>query len=175
MSVIQILGVILLLLGIFGLAFFNLKLVMIDRDRLVPALSLAVITGFFVALYTTYDTIGIRATHNPFTFIFWLFFLDSFLMPLVACARWYKTHEKPILNGLVKRGIIGGVLSYFSFGSIMMATRLGDVAQVAVLRETSTIFAAIIGILFLNETLGFQRFIMILLIAVGAILVGIGV
>ena len=57
----------------------------------------------------------------------------------------------------------------------MMATRLGDVAQVAVVRETSTIFAALIGILFLNETLGFQRVIMILLIAGGAILVGIGV
>ena len=175
LSDIQILGVFLLLVGIFGLALFNLKLVVIDRNTLIPALSLAVTTGLFVALYTTYDTIGIRATRNPFTFIFWLFFLDSFLMPLIAYTRWQKAHRKPNLKGLVERGIIGGVISYFSFGSIMMATRLGDVAQVAVVRETSTIFAALIGILFLNETLGFQRVIMILLIAGGAILVGIGV
>ena len=96
-------------------------------------------------------------------------------MPLIAYTRWQKAHRKPNLKGLVERGIIGGVISNFSFGSIMMATRLGDVAQVAVVRETSTIFAALIGILFLNETLGFQRVIMILLIAGGAILVGIGV
>ena len=172
-STLQLFGVFLLLSGIFGLAFYNLKLVVINRDTLVSALSLAVLTGFFVALYTNYDTIGIRATYNPFTFIFWLFLLDSFLMPFIAYFRWYNANEKPNLDGLVKRGLIGGVISYFSFGSIMMATRLGEVGQVAVLRETSTVFAVIIGVLFLNESMGLKRLVMILFITLGAVCVGV--
>ena len=48
-------------------------------------------------------------------------------MPFIAYFRWYNADEKPNLDGLVKRGIIGGVISYFSFGSIMMAPRLGEV------------------------------------------------
>ena len=172
-SMMQFLGVLLLLSGIFGLAFYNFKLVVINRETLVPALLLAIITGFFVALYTNYDTIGIRSTYNPFTFIFWLFLLDSFLMPVVAYVRWYNADQKPELEGLVKRGIVGGIISYLSFGSIMMATRLGEVGQVAVLRETSTVFAAIIGVLFLNESMGLKRLAMILLIALGAMCVGV--
>ena len=77
------------------------------------------------------------------------------------------------LDGLAKRGIIGGVISYFSFGSIMMATRLGEVGQVAVLRETSTVFAVIIGVLFLNESMGLKRLVMILFITLGAVCVGV--
>ena len=172
-SMVQFLGVFLLLSGIFGLAFYNFKLVVINKETLVPALLLAVITGFFVALYTNYDTIGIRSTYNPFTFIFWLFLLDSFLMPVVAYVRWCNADQKPKLEGLVKRGIVGGIISYLSFGSIMMATRLGEVGQVAVLRETSTVFAAIIGVLFLNESMGLKRLAMILLIALGAMCVGV--
>ncbi|MDG1878943.1 MAG: multidrug transporter, partial [Paracoccaceae bacterium] len=43
-----------------------------------------------------------------------------------------------------------------------------------VLRETSTIFAAIIGYFILKETVGLARFLMIALIAVGAVIVEFG-
>jgi len=173
-SLIQILGLISLLIGIFGLAFYNLKTVVIDRVSLGLALMLAVITGLFVAIYTTYDTYGIRSTYNPFTFIFWLFLLDGFFMPLIAYMRWSLVSEKPNLSGLVGRGIIGGIVAYFSFGSIMLATRLDDVGQASVMRETSIIFAVLIGLLFLNENVGLLRLCLITLIAIGAIVVGVG-
>ena len=54
-------------------------------------------------------------------------------------------------------GVIGGVVAYFSFGSIMLATRLDKVGEAAVLRETSTLFALVIGIVFLKETVGPRR------------------
>ena len=43
------------------------------------------------------------------------------------------------------RGVIGGVVGIFSVGSIMLATRLDKVGEAAILRETSTVFAALIG------------------------------
>ncbi len=48
-------GVGVLLAGIFGLAVYNLLYLESERDTLRMALGLAVLTGLFVALYTTYD------------------------------------------------------------------------------------------------------------------------
>jgi drug/metabolite transporter (DMT)-like permease len=58
-----------------------------------------------------------------------------------------------------------------SFGAILMATRLDKVGEAAVLRETSTIFAALIGWLFLKETVGPRRLALMALIALGAVIV----
>ena len=52
------------------------------------ALGLAVLTGLFVALYTTYDAYGIRATADPFTFLAWFFMIDGLFMPPLAYLRW---------------------------------------------------------------------------------------
>jgi drug/metabolite transporter (DMT)-like permease len=55
-----------------------------------------------------------------------------------------------------------------------LATLLGKVGEAAVLRETSTIFAALIGWLVLKETLGPWRIGLMALIALGAVIVKIG-
>jgi drug/metabolite transporter (DMT)-like permease len=72
------------------------------------------------------------------------------------------------------RGCIGAVVAYMSFGPVMLATLLGKVGEAAVLRETSTIFAALIGWLVLKETVGPWRIALMALIAIGAVIVEIG-
>lgn len=173
-SGVQWLGVAVLLTGIFGLAAYNLVHVSIDRHTLVPALWLAVATGFFVALYTTYDAYGIRATADPFTFLAWFFFIDGLVMPVLALRRWRKLDLRPDLKPLMMRGAIGAVIAPLSFGAIMLATRLDNVGEAAVLRETSTVFAAIIGWIFLKETVGPRRLGLMALIALGAVIVEMG-
>ena len=171
---VQWLGVAVLLSGIFGLALYNMIYLVKERDTLPAALGLAVITGLFVALYTTYDAYGIRATANPFTFLAWFFMLDGLFMPFVAAARWRRMAAPPALAPLMLRGFIGGWVAFLSFGSIMMATRLDKVGEAAVLRETSTVFAAIIGWVFLKETVGPRRVALMALIALGAVIVEMG-
>lgn len=166
----QWLGIAILVSGIFGLAAYNLRHVTLDRDRLVPALGLALLTGCFVALYTTYDAYGIRSTANPFTFIAWFFFIDSAFMPLLVGRRW-RTLPASDLIPLARLGVIGALVAFASFGSIMLATRLSDVGQAAVLRETSAVFAALIGWLMLGEKVGTRRTMLMAMIAGGAILV----
>ena len=56
----------------------------------------------------------------------------------------------------------------------MLATRLDKVGEAAVLRETSVIFAAAIGWIFLRESVGMRRFALMILIAFGAVLVEAG-
>ncbi|SDN43716.1 Multidrug transporter EmrE [Lutimaribacter pacificus] len=170
----QWLGVGVLLAGIYGLAIYNLRYLVDARDTLVPALGLAVVTGLFVALYTTYDAYGIRATTNPFTFIFWFFFIDGWAMPVLAALRWRSMDRRPDMGPLALRGLIGAIIAFGSFGSVMMATRLDKVGEAAVLRETSTVFAALIGWLILKETVGPRRIALMALIAAGAVIVEFG-
>ncbi|MFK7868511.1 MAG: EamA family transporter [Roseobacter sp.] len=167
-------GVGVLLAGIFGLAVYNMIFLVSERETLNAALGFAVLTGLFVALYTTYDAYGIRATANPFTFLAWFFFIDGFFFPMIAARRWLRMPDPPALGPLMTRGVIGGVVAFFSFGTIMLATRLDKVGEAAVLRETSTVFAAVIGWVFLKETVGPRRIALMALIALGAVIVEMG-
>ncbi|MGB0958816.1 MAG: EamA family transporter [Halocynthiibacter sp.] len=173
-SLVQWIGVFTLMSGILGLAVYNLKHTMVNKETLRLALLMAVITGGFVALYTTVDAYGIRATSNPFTFLAWFFMLDGMLMPFIAYARYKRMAEKPPIKPLMWRGFFGAFIAYASFGSVMMATRLDKVGEAAVLRETSAVFAALIGWLFLKETVGPKRTGLMALIAIGAVIVEMG-
>nr|WP_216665373.1 DMT family transporter [Pseudoruegeria sp. HB172150] len=171
---VQWLGVAVLLCGIFGLAVYNLIFLDVDRERLPVAMGLAVVTGGFVAFYTTYDAYGIRATADPFTFLAWFFFIDGLVMPVLAALRWRSMIHRPALGPLMGRGVVGGLVAFASFGSIMVATRLDKVGEAAVLRETSTVFAALIGWVVLKETVGPRRLLLMALIAAGAVIVELG-
>ena len=141
---------------------------------LVAAIRWAFVTGIFTAAYTTWDAYGIRAAADPFTFLAWFFALDGILFPLVALGTGRAVIERPEIGALVRRGIVGGLVAYASFGSVMMATRIDKVGQAAVLRETSVVFAAIIGVVFLHERVSPLRAGLVLLIALGAVVVEFG-
>ena len=161
-------GVCLLVAGILGLAVYNLRHLTAERDTLVSALCFAAATGAFVAIYTTYDAWGIRATADPFTFLAWFFMLDGIFIPALMTRRIAALTRTQAIP-LFKRGLIGAFTAYFSFGSIMIATRLDRVGEAAVLRETSTVFAALIGWLVLGEKVGLVRTGLMALIALGAV------
>ena len=173
-SLTQWLGVLLLLVGIFGLALYNLIYLEKSRETLPVALIFAVCTGSFVAIYTTIDAYGIRLAIDPLAFIVWFFLFDSLSITPYAIHRWFNLIERPNLFPLAIRGVAGGIVAFFSFGSIMLATRLDKVGEAAVLRETSTVFAAIIGWVFLKETVGPRRVLLMALIAFGAVVVELG-
>lgn len=173
-NLVQWLGVGVLLAGIYGFTAHSLKFTLVNRENLRLALSFAVITGFTVAIYTTYDAYGIRATADPFTFLAWFFVFDGIGMPIFALRRWRAMATKPALGPLLAQSIFGAVLVYLSFGAVMLATRLDNVGQAAVLRETSTLFAALIGWLVLKESVGPRRLMLMALIAAGAVIVEIG-
>ncbi|KIC07515.1 multidrug transporter [Leisingera sp. ANG-M1] len=170
----QWLGVAVLLAGIFGLAAYNFVFLETNRDTFGVALLFAFITGLFVAGYTTYDAYGIRATADPFTFLAWFFMIDGLVFPFIALARWRRMAEPPAPGPLMLKGVFGGLVAFASFGAIMLATRLDKVGEAAVLRETSTVFAALIGWLVLKETVGPRRIALMALIALGAVIVEMG-
>ena len=159
-------GLLLLVGGILGLSVYNLARVPVG-ETLWPAIGLALITGGFVATYTTYDAWGIRATADPFTFLAWFFMIDGIFIPVITRSRWRHLTLQQIAP-LLKRGVFGAFVAYFSFGGIMLATRIDKVGQVAALRETSTVFAALIGWWVLGEKVGPVQVALMAVIATGA-------
>lgn len=166
-------GVLLLSGGILGLAGYNLRFLTTGRATLLPALGYALATGVMVAAYTTYDAWGIRATADPFTFLAWFFFLDGIAMPLALRGRILAT-PRAQWPALARLGFIGAIVAFFSFGAVMLATRLDKVGEAAVLRETSTVFAAVIAWALLGEKVGWARAGLMALIAFGAVVMEFG-
>ena len=167
-------GVLLLSLAIMALAAVNLKRVTIGRRVLAHALLFAVATGLFTALYTTYDAWGIRLAENPLSFLIWFFVVDGFFFPILSFALWRRMAAPPPLAPMLRRGLVGALIAFVSFGSVMLATRLDKVGEAAAVRETSVVFAALFGWLFLKEEIGVLRASLMALIGLGAVLVEFG-
>ena len=167
-------GVALLSLAIMALAVVNVRGVRIGRRTLLNALGLAVATGVATAAYTTYDAYGIRLAENAFTFLIWFFVVDGVLFPFISYFYWRGMENPPAPGPLLFRGLIGAMIAFVSFGSVMLATRLDSVGEAAALRETSVIFAALFGWLFLKEKIGPVRGGLMAAIAMGAVLVEFG-
>lgn len=168
-------GVAMLSGAILMLAVVNLRGQMIGRAALRAGLAWAFAGGLLVAVYTTYDAWGIRLTPDPFTFLAWFFFVTAIDFPTLMAVRLARGRAGlPPLRPLILRGVIGALVAFVSFGGVMLATRLGRVGEVAALRETSTVFAAIIGWAVLGENIGVVRAALMGLIALGAVLVQIG-
>lgn len=170
------LGILLISGGILGLAQVNLRGALQNNENmrgLRLAIGFALGTGVLIAIYTTIDAYGIRVADNPFTFLAWFFFTGLFSSPIIAILK-YRRMEVPIDKGaLFARGLLGAIIAVISFGSVMLATRLGQVATVAALRETSIIFATALGVFIFKEQVTTSRLLLIGLIAVGAVMVEI--
>lgn len=171
----QWLGVAMLSGGIMSLSAVNLRgrALSLQSETMLTALGLALLTGVMIAVYTTYDAWGIRQSADPFTFIAWFFVADGWTFPLVAA---WKRRRKPAeqrlpLGPLMWRGLAGALIAFVSFGCVMMATRLDKVGEAVALRETSVIFAALLGWAILREPLGPARAGLMAVIALGAAMV----
>jgi len=94
--------------------------------------------------------------------------------PIIGYVKWRRDPARPAIAPLALRGLVGALVAYGSFGAVILATRLDKVGEAAILRETSTVFAALIGWLILRETVGPRRMALMALIAAGAVIVEFG-
>ena len=173
-TALQWLGVACLSGGILLLAWVNLRENRIDPAVMRIGLLWAMAGGVLVAFYTTYDAFGIRQAADPFTFLAWFFLVTAIDFPVLAAIRYRRMADPPALGPLLLRGFAGSFIAWLSFGGVMLATRLDKVGEAAVLRETSTVFAALIGWFFLGEHVGKRRAALMALVALGAVIVEMG-
>jgi drug/metabolite transporter (DMT)-like permease len=73
-----------------------------------------------------------------------------------------------------RRGLVGGLAAFFGYAIVIWAMTRAPIAAVAALRETSVVFAAIIGVVALGEPFHRQRAVAVLVILAGIILLRFG-
>jgi drug/metabolite transporter (DMT)-like permease len=96
---------------------------------------------------------GARASGNAIAYVTWLIFLEG--LPFLAWIAWRR--GRPALTYVSRgwrRGMLGGACSLAAYGIVLFAMTRAPVAAVAALRETSVLFAALIGAVWLKEGLG---------------------
>jgi drug/metabolite transporter (DMT)-like permease len=150
-SIQMTLGIVLISLGIVSIAF-------VQRGRSHPrsAIYWAFANAALIAAYTLIDGSGARAAGNAASYVTWLIFLEG--IPFVAWVVWRRGPPAiAYFRAGWRTGIIGGACSLAAYGIVLWAMTRAPIAAVAALRETSVLFAALMGSLWLKEGFGWRR------------------
>ena len=139
MTTTEIAGIVLLGLGILmmGMGAFRSG----ERVRLVP---LALGSAIATAGYSIVDGMGARAAGDSVTYVAWLFTLDALMFtPIILLMRGRGVMIAPARAwGL---GALAAAASYGAYAIAVWAMTQAPIALVAALRETSILFAVLIG------------------------------
>ena len=136
-----------------------------------PSLALLVCaftTGTFIAGYTLADALGARASGDAVAYALWLFAVNGVVAALVL----RLTRGATAFVGLGRHwraGLAGGVMSMLAYSLVIVATTQAPIGLVAALRETSVLFALLIGVLWLRESLPLGRICASLAIVAGVV------
>jgi len=135
------------------------------------AVTHAIVTALFVAGYVIADALGVRRAGNPQSYAAWIWLIYGALMPAGYVLLRGSVTFRPGTRDAWK-ALAGGLLSFGSYGAIIAALALGNVGTISALRETSIVFSALIGRIFLGETLSVRRALVCLAVTAGAVLIG---
>jgi drug/metabolite transporter (DMT)-like permease len=109
-----------------------------------------------IAAYTLVDGSGARASGNPASYVAWLTFAEA-----IPFLLWIRVRRGAAAFAYVRRGwrrgLLGGAAGLAAYGIVLWAMTRAPVAAVAALRETSVLFAALIGAVWLKEGFGLPR------------------
>jgi drug/metabolite transporter (DMT)-like permease len=165
---IHALGIALISCGIMALALAGRR---VSRAGALAAFT----TGVTIAVYTVIDGIGVRASGGEaLAYTAWIF-LFYWLMPVLfvakrgAAALTSSWAHAPMAVGT---SLVGGLVSIAAYGIVIWAMQSGAMGAVSALRETSVVFAALIGRTFLRETVDARRWLACVVVAGGAVCLG---
>jgi phosphonate utilization associated putative membrane protein len=134
------------------------------------ALGYALANAAIIAAYTLVDGMGVRASGNALQYVALLFMLDG--LPYFTLVMWQRRAALADSVAFMKQrwpvALVGSSASLGAYAIALWAMTKAPVASVAALRETSVLFATLIGVLMLKERFRLQR-----LLGAGAVVVGV--
>lgn len=140
-----------------------------------PALRAALLTGLSIATYTTVDGYGVRRSGSAGGYTGWLILLEAAPWVFVLVVRTRRRRQSGIGDPRTAAlGLGAGVLSLVAYGLVLLAQTRAELGPVAALRETSIIFGALIGAVFLHERLGRSRILPAVVVVLGIALLELG-
>ena len=137
----------------------------------LAATSAALLTGVCIAAYSVVDGVGVRLSQSVAGYIGWLFICE------VSVVAFIFTKRRGDILSLDRKvwvtGIAGGVISAAAYGLVIYAKSLTFLAFVSTLRETSVIFAALIGVVLLKERPWQARVVASTIVCLGVIILAL--
>ncbi|KIN79673.1 DMT family transporter [Sulfitobacter mediterraneus] len=163
-------GLELLAIAIIGLGIISLALVrQSDGQQNKNAAAFALTTGVFIASYSLVDGVGARIAGTSLGFYCWLSLGNGILMIAYLAARSPQTLRAIPRTGLPIL-VLGGGASFIAYAVVTWAFTQAPIALVTALRETSIVFALLIGVFFLKEPLNLVKVFSTFSALLGAIL-----
>ncbi|MSO71494.1 MAG: hypothetical protein EXQ88_05730, partial [Alphaproteobacteria bacterium] len=141
----------------------------------LTAIAWSGLIAVLIILYTLVDGIGARIAQangsNSLSYVSWMFILEAPPF-LIGIAAWYARTGWPRID---RRALLfgsgAGVVAYTGYALVLYALALAPLAYVSALRESSVLFAALLGTLVLGEPFGRRRVVVAGGVAFGLALV----
>lgn len=144
--------------GVLAISAGVLALGFAPRAAAPPrALAFALANAVVIALYTLIDALGVRTSGNPLAYVVLLFALNSWPFATLVVLR---RGPRAVAHYVARRwplAAAGAAASMASYAIALWAMTRAPVAAVAALRETSVLFATVLGTWLLKETFSMRR------------------
>ncbi len=148
----EIAGVVIIALGIVSLGLVRQQ----DGLRNPAATRLALVTGCFIAGYSLVDGLGARQAGTALGYYGWSTILNAIITTTILFF-----YDRSVLKHIPREGlrvlVIGGGASYLAYALVVWSFTQAPIALVTALRETSIIFALLIGVFALGERLSLSK------------------
>jgi drug/metabolite transporter (DMT)-like permease len=135
------------------------------------AIVAAVGVALAVTAYSLVDGLGIRISGNALSYIGWLFVNEIFVAAFIFSSQFKRLRVVSVRTLYI--GFAGGVISGLAYAMVLYAKTLAPLGIISALRETSVIFAAIIGVIWFKEGPRNQRLFAALIVVVGIGLIAV--
>lgn len=126
-------------------------------------------TALMIAAYSITDGVGVRLSGTALGYIGWLFVAESIVAVYIFSTRWDRLRALDVRTLCL--GIAGGIISGAAYALVLYAKTLAPLGIVSALRETSVIFATLIGVMWFKEGPRRNRLVAAAIVAAGIVLI----
>ncbi len=153
-----------------GVGIISMSLVrQSDGMRNAQAARMAFLTGCLIATYSLVDGLGARLSGTALGFYAWLAIGNGILFAIFTAVK-----SPDLLRQIPARAkrvfVIGGSASFAAYALVMWSFTQAPIALVTALRETSIVFALLIGVFFLKERMDLVKVFSTMVTLMGAAL-----
>ena len=157
--------------GIVGILITCLALILISINNFntkidFKTIGISIFIAFIISIYTFSDGAGVRSVDNSLTFIVWNFFLGGW----ISIGYVYLTNKESLFKLKIKELLLilcATIISFSAYAIIIWSMKYEPIGFVASMRESSIIFASLLGLVLLREKIGFMRIISGILFFIG--------
>ncbi|MBD1147307.1 EamA family transporter [Pelagibacterales bacterium SAG-MED31] len=157
--------------GFIGILIICIALLLISVSNFntkidFKTIGISIFIAFIISIYTFSDGAGVRSVNNSLSFIVWNFFLGGW----ISIGYVYLTRKQSLFSLKIKELFLilcATVVSFSAYAIIIWSMKYEPFGFVASMRESSILFASLIGLVFLKEKIGYLRIISGILFFIG--------